>query len=122
MNEIEKTNLTDQRKYRLNEITKIQDYFSSEINQRKLRSKKLSKYVAAFDYIEKVLLVLSAKSDGVCIISSVSVVGAPVGIAAASFILSFSLTTGKIKKLLSITRKKKKNQNVNEKRKKYKTE
>ena len=37
-----------------------------------------------------------------------SVVGAPVGIASASFTLIFSLTTGIIKKLLSITRNKKK--------------
>ena len=43
----------------------------------------------------------------VCIISSVSFVGAPVGIAGASFTLVFSLTTGIIKKLLSITRNKK---------------
>ena len=34
MNEIDKTNLTDQTKYRLNEITKIENYFNSEINQR----------------------------------------------------------------------------------------
>ena len=46
--------------------------------------------------------------SGVCIISSASVVGAPVGIASASFTLIFSLTTGIIKKLLSITRNKKK--------------
>ena len=51
--EIHKTNLTDQTKYRLNEITKTENYFNSEINQRKSCSKKLSKYVAAFDYIEK---------------------------------------------------------------------
>ena len=38
----------------------------------------------------------------------VSVVGAPVGIACASFTLIFFLTTGIIKKLLSITRNKKK--------------
>ena len=37
-----------------------------------------------------------------------SVVGAPVGIASASFTLTFSLTTGIVKKLLSITRTKKK--------------
>ena len=37
-----------------------------------------------------------------------SVVGAPVGIASASFTLMFSLTTGIVKKLLSITRNKKK--------------
>ena len=74
----------------------------------KTSSKKLSKYVAAFDYIDKVLIVLSATNGGVCIISSVSVVGAPVGVAGASFTLMFSLTTGIIKKLLSITRSKKK--------------
>ena len=34
--------------------------------------------------------------------------GAPVGIASASFTLIFSLTTGIVKKLLNITRKKKK--------------
>ena len=105
---IDKKSLTDQTKYRLNELNKIENYFKSEINQRKSCSKKLSKYVAAFDYIDKVLIVLSATNGGVCIISSVSVVGAPVGVAGASFTLMFSLTTGIIKKLLSITRNKKK--------------
>ena len=32
MNEIDKTNLTDQTKHRLNEITKIENYFIEEIN------------------------------------------------------------------------------------------
>ena len=53
-------------------------------------------------------MVLSAKSGGVCIISSVSVVGALVGIAGASFTLIFALTTGIIKKFPSITGNKKK--------------
>ena len=108
MNEIDKTNLSDQTKFRLNEISKIENYFNSEINQRKKCSKKLSKYVSAFDYIDQVLIVLSETSGGVCIISSVSVVGAPAGIAGASFTLLFSLTTGMIKKLLSETKNKKK--------------
>ena len=69
---------------------------------------KLSKYVAAFDYIDKILIVLSAKTGGVSICSFTSVVGAPVGIASASFTLIFSLTTGIVKKLLNITRNKKK--------------
>ena len=85
MNEIDKTNLTDQTKIRLNKITEIEDCFHQEINQRKSCSKKLSKYVTAFDYIDKILIVLSATSSGVCIISSASVAGAPVGIASASF-------------------------------------
>ena len=100
--------MSEQTKFRLGEIIGIENYSHQEINQRKSYSKKLSRYVTAFDYIDKMLVVLSAKSGGVCIISSVSVVGAPVGIAGACFTLIFPLTTGIIKKLLSITRYKKK--------------
>ena len=106
MDKIDKINLTDQTKFRLNEMSKIENYFNSEINQRKLCSKKLSKYAAGFDYIDKVLIVLSATRGWVCTILFASVVGAPVGIAVASFILIFSLTTGIIIKLLPITRNK----------------
>ena len=106
MDEINKTNLSEQTKFRLNEIIEIENYFHQEINQRKSHSKKLSKYVNAFDYIDKILIVLSATSSGVCIISSASLVGPPIGIASASFTLIFSLTTEVIKKLLSIIRNK----------------
>ena len=51
---------------------------------------------------------LSATSSGNCIILSEIVVGAPVGIESASFTLIISLGTGRIKKLLSIARNKKK--------------
>ena len=111
MDEINKTNLSQQTKFRLSQIIGIEDYFNQEINQRKPCSKKLSKYVTAFDYIDKILIVLSATSSGVCIISYASFVGAPVGIASASFTLIFSLATGIIKQLLSMTRKKKKKHN-----------
>ena len=89
--EIDRTNLTDQTKYRLNEITKIENYFNSEINRRKSCIKKLSKNITTCDYIDKVLIVLSGTSCGISIISLTSVVGAPVGIASASFTLIFSL-------------------------------
>ena len=106
--EIDKTKLTGQMKIRLNKRTEIENNFNQEINQMKLCSKKLSTYVAAFDYIDdKVLIVLSATSGGVCIISSASALRAPIGITGASFTLIFSLTTRMIKKLLSITRNKK---------------
>ena len=49
MSEIDKTKLTDQTKFRLNEISKVENYFNLEISQRKLCSKKLSKYVTVFD-------------------------------------------------------------------------
>ena len=108
---IDKTKLTEQTKIRLDKITEIENYFNQEINQRKSCSKKLSKYVAAFDYIDKILIVLSRTTGGVSICSFTSIVGAPVGIASASFTLSFSLTTGIVKKLLSITRNKKRKHN-----------
>ena len=62
---IERKNL--KTKFRLDEISKIENYFHEEINQRKSCSKKLSKYVAAFDYIDKILIVLSATTGGVSI-------------------------------------------------------
>ena len=105
---IDRTNLTEQTKMRLDKITEIENYFYQEINRKKSCSKKLSKYVAAFDYIDQVLVVLSATTGGVSICSFTSDVGAPVGIASASFSLTFSLTTGIVKKLLSITRNKRK--------------
>ena len=108
MNEINQINLSEQTKFRLSELIGIENYFHQEINQRKPCSKRLSKYITAFDYIDKILIVLSATSSGVCIISSASVAGAPVGIATASLTLIFFVTTGIIKKLLSITRNKKK--------------
>ena len=103
-----KLTLWEQTTFRLSETIGIENYFHQEINQRKLCSKKLGKYVSAFDYIDKILIVLSAASSGVGIISSASVVGAPIGIESASFTLIFSLATGIIKKLLSITRNRKK--------------
>ena len=111
MNEINKISLSEQTKFRLSEIIGVENYFHQEVNQKKLCSKKLSKYVTPFGYIDKILIVLSAASSGVCIISFASVVGAPAGIASASLTLIFSLTTVIMKKLLSITRNKKKKHN-----------
>ena len=87
MNEINKINLSELTKFRLSEIIGIENCFGQEINQRKLYSKKLNKYVTALDYIDKVLIILSATSSGI------SIIGAPVGITSASFTLIFSLTT-----------------------------
>ena len=99
--------LNDQTKFRLNEINKIKDYFNFEIQERKTMSKKLSKYIAAFDYIDKTLISLSVTSRGISIIFFTSVIGIPAGLTCARFTLKFSLTRGIIKKLLRVTRKKK---------------
>ena len=89
MHEIDKTKLTDQTKLRLYEIKNIENYFINEINERKSYSKKLNKYVTIFDYIDKILIVLSATTGGISIISFTTAIGAPVGIASASFTLIF---------------------------------
>ena len=46
--------------------------------------------IAAFDYIDKTLIVLSATSGGISIISFISAIGVPSGLASASFTLVFS--------------------------------
>ena len=104
---IDKTNLTELTKIRLDKITENENYFHEEINQRKLCSKKLSKHIAAFDHIDKVLIALSATTGGVSICSFTSNVGAPVGITSARFTLMFSLTTGIVKKITKHDKKKK---------------
>ena len=69
----------------------------------------MSRYVTIFVYIDKILIVLSATTSGVSIISFTSTtIGESVKIVSASFTLIFSLTTGIIKKLLNMTISKKK--------------
>ena len=65
---IDKTDLSEQTKFCLDEISKIENYFIKEINQRKSCSQKLNKYVTIFDYTDKNLIVLSATTGGVSII------------------------------------------------------
>ena len=108
MNEFNRADLEENTRFRLSEIIGTENYFHEEINQKKSCSKKLSKYVTACDYINKILIVLRATSGQISIISSANVVRGPVGIASGSFTLLFSLTTGIIKKLLNIKRNKKK--------------
>ena len=75
------------------EINKIKAYFNSEIQKRKTMCKKLSKYIAAFDYIDKTLIALFVISGGISIFYFTSIIGVPAGLASASFTLVFSLTT-----------------------------
>ena len=57
-------------------------------------SKRLSKYVASFDYFGKSLFVLSATSGSTSIASFATVIGTPSETASASLSLTFSLSTG----------------------------
>ena len=109
VNEI--SELKDLTKYRLDEINKIKEYFNAEINERKDIIRKISKYIVAFDYADKVFITLSASLGTLSIASYATVVGIPAGIAGASLTLTFTITTGVVKTLLNITRKKMKKHN-----------
>ena len=82
--------LSDQQQFRLNKINKIKDYLVAEIKKRELMSKRtVSIYIASFAIV----------------------IGVPVGMESTSFSLSFSISTGIIKKLLKATRNNKKKRN-----------
>ena len=103
--------LNDLTKFRLDEINKIKDYLNAEIKERKYIVKKIRKYIVTFDYAGKLFIILSASFGALSIESHATVVGIPVGIAGASLTVIFTVTTGVVKKLLNITRKKKKKHN-----------
>ena len=90
-------NLSDQTKFRLKKINGIKDSFITKICKRELMSKRLSKYIAAFDYFDKVLIVLSGTSGLISTASFATIIGATVGTTSASFRFEFSITTGTIK-------------------------
>ena len=63
-------------------------------------SKKLSKYIASFECLEKYLIVLSLISGSISIASFATVVGAAAEIAGASFCFAFSVLTRIVKKII----------------------
>ena len=81
--------LNNQQQFRLKKINEIKDYFVAEINEREQMSKRLSKYIASFDYFDKSVIVLSVTTCSISIASFATVIGAPVGMGSASFSLAF---------------------------------
>ena len=51
--------LSDQQQFRLKKINEVKDYFVAEIKERQLMSKRLSKYIASFEYSDKSLIILA---------------------------------------------------------------
>ena len=58
MMNLEKINPEDQSNYRLNEISKIKDYFNEEIQYQQSLTNKLSKYLTISDILNKFLTVV----------------------------------------------------------------
>ena len=104
-------NISNEKQFRLNKINKVKYYFLTEIRERELISKNISKYIASLDYFDKSLNVLSILSGSISIASFATVIGAPAGIIGASCGFTFSITSGFVKKFLKTIRNKKKKHN-----------
>ena len=63
-------------------------------------SKRLSKYIASFDYFDKSLIVLFLTTGSISIESFATVTGAQARIVSPSFSLEFSIFTRIVKELL----------------------
>ena len=72
--------------------------------ERELMSKRLSRYIASFDYFDKSLIVLSVATGSISIESFATVIGATIRMMSASCSLAFSISTGFVKKFLKTTR------------------
>ena len=59
--------MSNKQQFRLNKISEIKDYFVAEIQERELMSKRLSKYIASFDYFDKSLIVLLVTTGSISI-------------------------------------------------------
>ena len=97
--------------YRIDEINKIRYYFNNEIKERKDIIKKLNKYLVSFDYLDKIVITLSASFGTLSIASYASIVGIPAGIMGTPLTLVFTIGTGISKSLLKLTKKRKKKHN-----------
>ena len=56
-------------------------------------NQKISKYIAVFDYADKIFIVLSVTFGTLSVASHATVFGIPVGLAGASLTVVFSVTT-----------------------------
>ena len=101
-------NISNEQQFRLNKINEFKDYFLAKIRERELVSKNISKYIASLNYFDKSLNVLSILAGKISIASFATVIGAPAGIIGASCGLTFSITSGFVKKFLKTIRNKKK--------------
>ena len=59
--------LSDQRDFKLRRINEIKDYLIAKIREGEAMAKRLSKYIATFDYFDKPLIVSSTTNGGVSI-------------------------------------------------------
>ena len=60
--------LSNEQQFRLYKINEMKYYFVAEIKKRELVSKRLSKYIAFFDYLDKSLIALAVTTGSISIV------------------------------------------------------
>ena len=107
---METINIEHQSNYRLCEISQIKNHFSEEIQYQQSLTNKLSKYLTAFDYSNKILNLALTVFSGTNVFSNVNNKQL-LGLITSVFSLSFSLFFGIIIKLQQETKLRKKKHN-----------
>ena len=95
------------QKFRMKSIDEWRNYFSEEINQNYLMSKKHKKVYTVLSYIEHLLILIFTVSGWVSI-SAFASAGIPIGITSSTIELRICVIIAGIKKYKSIIKKEKK--------------
>ena len=111
MTSLETINVEDQTNYRLNEISKIKDYFNKEIQHQQSLINKLSKYLTILDYSNKILTLVLIVFSSTNIFAHVKGKKKLLGLITSVFSLLFSLSFGITIKLQKETKLRKKKHN-----------
>ena len=101
----------DQSNYRLNEISKIKDYFNEEIKYQQSLTNKLKKYLNVFDMLSKILTVFLTVFSSTNIFAHVKKKKKLFGLITSIFSLIFSLSFRIVIKLKQEAKLKKKKHN-----------
>ena len=108
---LETIKLEVQTNYRLIEIGKIKDYFNQEIQYQQFLTNKLSKYLTAFDYTDKILIVVLTVFSGNNIFAHFKTNKELLGLITSAFSLISALTSKIIKNFFQETKLRKKKHN-----------
>ena len=96
------------QKFRLKNIDETKNYFIKERDQNVLMSKKHKKICTTLNYSEHFLILASAVTGYISISAFASFLGIPIRMTSSTIRLKICAVTARIKKYISIFRKKKK--------------